>query len=46
MWLTGYESVAAVGNVSYGEFLSNAPEWNSRSELITSSISGIKVESI
>ena len=27
-WLTGYESVAAVGEVPYGEFLANAPSWN------------------
>lgn len=46
MWLTGYESIAAVGDVSYGEFLANAPGWNPRSELITGSICGIKVEDI
>ena len=46
MWLTGYESIAAVGDVSYGEFLANAPGWNPRSELITGSICGIKIEDI
>lgn len=32
--------------LTYGEFLSLAPAWNSRSEQITGSICGIKVEEI
>ena len=32
--------------LTYGDFLSLAPVWNSRSELITGSICGIKVEEI
>ena len=42
-WLTGYESI---GNVTYGEFLSSAPAWNPRAELITGSVCGVKVEEI
>ena len=42
-WLTGYESV---GDVTYGEFLSSAPAWNPRAELITGSICGVRVETI
>lgn len=45
-WLTGYESVAAVGEVSYGDFLANAPNWNPNAEKIKGSICGIKVENI
>lgn len=42
-WLTGYESVC---DVTYGEFLSSAPAWNPRAELITGSICGVRVETI
>ena len=42
-WLTGYESV---GDETYGEFLSSAPAWNPRAELITGSVCGIRVEDI
>ena len=45
-WLTGYESVDAIGDVTYGEFLSSAPDWNPRAELITGSICGVRVETI
>ena len=45
-WLTGYESVAAVGEVSYGDFLANAPNWNPNAEKIKGAICGIKVETI
>ena len=45
-WLTGYESIKAIGEVTYGEFLSGAPAWNPRSELITGTICGVKVETI
>lgn len=42
-WLTGYEHV---GDVTYGEFLSQAPCWNPRAELITGTICGVRVETI
>jgi len=45
-WLTGYPSVNNIGAVSYGEFLASAPDWNPRSELITGSICGVKVQEI
>ena len=32
--------------LTYGQFLSLAPMWNPRSELITGSICGVKVEEI
>ena len=44
-WLTGYEKPAAL-DLTYGEFLSSAPAWNPRAELITGSICGVKVEAI
>ena len=46
LWLTGYVSIEAIGDVTYGEFLANAPSWNPRSDLITGSICGVKVETI
>lgn len=46
LWLTGYERIDAIGDVTYGEFLSNAPSWNPRAELITGSVCGVKVEII
>ena len=46
LWLTGYESIDAIGDVAYGEFLANAPSWNPRAELITGSVCGVKVETI
>ena len=45
-WLTGYVSIDILTGLTYGEFLSLAPAWNSRSKLITGSICGIKVEEI
>lgn len=45
-WLTGYVGIDILTGLTYGEFLSLAPAWNSRSELITGSIYGIKVEEI
>ena len=45
-WLTGYVSIDILTGLTYGDFLSLAPVWNSRSELITGSICGIKVEEI
>ena len=45
-WLTGYVSMDILNGLTYGQFLSLAPMWNPRSELITGSICGIKVEEI
>ncbi len=45
-WLTGYAGVDVLSGMTYGEFLSSAPAWNPRSELITGSVCGIKVEEI
>ena len=44
-WLTGYEKLAEI-DLTYGEFLSSAPAWNPRAELITGSVCGIRVEEI
>ena len=44
-WLTGYEKPAET-DLTYGEFLSSAPAWNPRAELITGSVCGIRVEEI
>ena len=46
IWLTGYESVDDIGDVTYGEFLSSAPAWNPSAERITGSICGVRVETI
>ncbi len=45
-WLTGYPCTAAVGDVTYGEFIANAPHWNPRSALITGTVCGVRVETI
>ncbi len=49
-WLTGYsiEQIAGMMNsdISYGAFLSDAPSYNPRAELITGKICGIQIESI
>ena len=45
-WLTGYVSMDNLEGLTYGQFLSLAPMWNPRSELITGSICGVKVEEI
>ena len=45
-WLTGYDMSAVDTDMTYGEFLSSAPAWNPRSELITGSVCGVKVEDI
>ena len=45
-WLTGYVSMDILKGLTYGQFLSLAPMWNPRSELITGSICGVKVEEI
>ncbi|MBQ6399317.1 MAG: DUF2200 family protein [Clostridia bacterium] len=43
-WLTGYVSVDILDDLTYGPFLSLAPAWNPRAELITGSICGVKDE--
>ena len=45
-WLTGYVRIEALERLTYGEFLSSAPAWNTRAALITGSVCGIKVEEI
>lgn len=45
-WLTGYGNVDAIGDMTYGQFLSSAPAWNPGAELITGSICGVRVETI
>ena len=45
-WLTGYVSVDILEGLTYGQFLSLAPAWNPKAELITGSVCGIKVEEI
>ena len=45
-WLTGYVSIEALEGLTYAEFLSSAPAWNTRAALITGSVCGIKVEEI
>ena len=45
-WLTGYPTVGAIGDVSYGAFIDGAPAWNPRAEQITGKVCGIQVETI
>lgn len=45
-WLTGYVSVDILNGLTYGQFLSLAPAWNPRAELITGSVCGVRVEEI
>jgi hypothetical protein len=45
-WLTGYVSMDILEGMTYGQFLSLAPMWNPRSELITGSVCRVKVEEI
>ena len=45
-WLTGYVSVDILDGLTYGQFLSLAPAWNSRAELITGTVCGVRVEEI
>ena len=37
-WLTGYASVEKLSGLTYGQFLSMAPAWNPRSEMITGTV--------
>lgn len=43
-WLTGYGTVDP--EMPYGVFLSNAPAWNPRSDLIIGTICSVRVETI
>ena len=45
-WLTGYVNVGILDGLTYGQFLSMAPAWNPRAEMITGSVCGIRVETI
>ena len=45
-WLTGYPTVEAIGDVSYGAFIDGALAWNPRAEQITGKVCGIQVETI
>ena len=45
-WLTGHDMSAVDMEMAYGEFLSLAPAWNPRAEMITGSICGVRVETI
>ena len=45
-WLTGYVSVDILECLTYGQFLSMAPVWNPRAELITGTVCGVRVETI
>ena len=44
-WLTGYDHPAE-RNMTYGDFLSKAPNWNARADLITGAVCGVRVETI
>ena len=45
-WLTGYDMNVMDMDMTYGDFLSTAPAWNPRADLITGSVCGVKVEEI
>lgn len=45
-WLTGYFDLKELDGKSYGEFLAEAPSWNTRAGLITGKICGVQVEKI
>lgn len=49
-WLTGYSFTqieeALSSDITYGDFLSNAPAYNSRAELIKGKVCGVQVETI
>ena len=44
-WLTGYDRPAEL-DMTYGDFLSKAPDWNPRADLITGAVCGVRVETI
>jgi len=37
-WLTGYEDIEVLSDKTYGEFLSGAPDWSLKAELIKGTI--------
>ena len=45
-WLTGYVNVDILTGLTYGQFLSLAPIWNPRAELITGTVCGVRIETI
>ena len=45
-WLTGYFDLKELDNKTYGDFITGAPSWNTRAELITGKICGVQVEKI
>ena len=45
-WLTGYVGVDILDGLTYGQFLSLAPAWNPKAELITGTVCGVRVETI
>lgn len=45
-WLTGWDMGGIDLEMSYGEFLANAPAVNPRADMITGSICGVRVEEI
>ena len=45
-WLTGYFDLKELDNKTYGDFITEAPSWNTRAELITGKICGVQVETI
>ena len=45
-WLTGYDMKTADLDVSYAEFIENAPAMNLRASLITGTVCGVKVQEI
>ena len=45
-WLTGWNMSSVNMEMTYGDFLSNAPAFNPRADLITGSVCGVKVEEI
>ena len=45
-WLTGYADLGSLNGLAYGDFLSSAPAWNPRSDLISGTVCGIRVEEI
>ena len=45
-WLNGYVSVDILDGLTCGQFLSLALMWNPKSELITGTVCGVKVEAI
>ena len=45
-WLTGWNMEHADMDMSYDEFLANAPEVNPRADMVQGSICGVRVEEI